>query len=68
MLQIVKCKRYCPAIESEVVVDCQFVELKGVKAGPERVVACNSKHICKLVYENEKLQIKLNWQKCVLNS
>jgi len=67
MLKIVKCHRYCPAIQKEVEVDCQYVEVQGKKAGPERVVSCNSKQICKLVYEDEKLVIKLNWQKCVLN-
>lgn len=67
MLKISRHNRVCPAIGSEVTVDCQYVEIGGKAAGPEQVVACNSKHICKLVYEDERLMIKLNWQKCVFN-
>ena len=67
MLRITRSTRFCPAIEAEVVVDCQCVEINGKKVGPDVVLCCNSKHICKLVYEDENLTIKLNWQRCVLN-
>lgn len=68
MLKIAKHTRYCPAIQREVIVDCQHVEVSKGASGPETVVSCNSKHICKLVYEDDVLMIKLNWQRCVLNA
>lgn len=67
MLKIAKFTRFCPAIKADVILDCQFVEINGRKVGPERIIGCNSKHICKLVYEDDKLIIKMNWEKCVLN-
>ena len=67
MLRISRRTRYCPAIEREVEVDCQYVEVNGKVVGPERVVSCDSKQVCKIVYEDEVLMIKVNWQKCALN-
>lgn len=67
MLRIIQETRICPAIKAEVVVEYQVVEIEGKRLGPERVIGCNSKHICKLLYEDEKIAMRLNWTKCVFN-
>lgn len=67
MLRIAQEKRTCSAIGREVVVEFQVVEIGGKAVGPQAVIGCNSKHICKLLYEDEKIALKLNWRKCVFN-
>lgn len=66
MLKIIKEKHTCPVIESEVILDFQYVEIDKKQIGPKKFASCNSKDKCGLVVDYVQGIMKNNWFKCAL--